>query len=156
MKQCPPEGGRYTGNSTKRLADGVSLLILFLLLCLVGAPECVAQVQPRRTPATEVNPRVYSIRGMVRYSDNEAGAEMIKVELRRFTGEAVGITFSRHNGEFEFGGLSNGEYLVTITQHGYEPVRESVEIMSASRSGVFVYLNKPLVPTGEPEGSQQR
>jgi tetratricopeptide (TPR) repeat protein len=67
---------------------------------------------------------------------------MCKVELRRFTGEIVVTTFTRSSGEFEMNGVSNGNYYIIIEEKGYEPVREPIEILGASRIGLIFSLRK--------------
>jgi tetratricopeptide (TPR) repeat protein len=90
----------------------------------------------------------------VRSAVNETGVEMTKVELRRFTGEVVSATFTRQNGEFEFNGVPNGNYLLVLEERGYEPIRENLEVMGASRIGIVLYLRKPIVPDSrEPGGA---
>lgn len=102
-----------------------------------------AGAQRRTSPTnTDTNARIYSVRGNVRSHINEAGVEMIRVELRKFTGEVVTTTFTRTNGEFEFPGVSNGNYLLVVDETGYESVRENVEIMNSSRIGIVLYLKK--------------
>ena len=114
---------------------------LAFAVCFSVAPPCWSQ---RRPGGTEPSPRVLSIRGTLRFAADERGAEMIKVELKRFTGESIFTTFTGANGNFEFSGLSNGSYIVVVDEKGFEPVREDVEINNASRAGVYLYLRVPL------------
>jgi tetratricopeptide (TPR) repeat protein len=123
-----------------------------LVLLFAAALPCAAQTTPRR-PTTESSVRVYSIRGNLRYADTEAPVEMVKVELKRFTGEVVSLVFTRGSGEFEFGGLGNGEYLLEVNVNGFEPIRERIEIMNSNRIGVFLSLRKPLLSGVTPGGA---
>lgn len=123
-------------------------LVAILLLALVASPVG-AQLRP---PPRETAPRVFSIRGTVRADADSRTLEMVRVDLKRSTGEVVSTTFTRSNGEFEFGGLSNGVYYVALDERGYEQVNERVEIMNSSRPGVFIFLRKPLRPEGEKPG----
>lgn len=102
-----------------------------------------AAAQRRPAPSVEAPVRLYQLRGHVRLAQNETGVEMIRVELRHFTGEVVGTTFTRQNGEFEFAGVPNGTYQLIVEEKGYEPVRETIEIMGSSRLGILLYLRKP-------------
>lgn len=122
---------------------------LFLLgVSLLGESPGWAQ---RRPVGGETTPRMFSIRGTLRLGANERGADMVKVELRRFTGETVATIFTRTNGEFEFSGLTSGSYILAVEEHDFEPIREFVEIHNTSRAGIQLYLNKRLTPAvGEP------
>ncbi len=61
-------------------------------------------------------------------------------------------TFTRGNGEFEFGGLGNGEYVVEVNLNDYDPFRQSVTIVAAR--GVSVFLTRPMaVRHSSPRGS---
>jgi len=91
--------------------------------------------------------------GTVRHYETGMPVDMMKVELKRLTGEVVGTSFTRSNGEFSFSGLPNGVYYVVIEEKGYEAVRESVEILNSSRAGVFIFLRKPLELTQTPTGA---
>ncbi len=124
-----------------------------LLVFLFSAPHC-SEAQTRRPgAAVDTGSRIFSIRGNVRNGATEAGLEMIKVELRRFTGEIVSATFSRQNGEFEFNGVANGNYLLVIDEKGFEPVRENTEVMGSSRMGILLYLRKPVMGSSAETGT---
>ncbi len=96
------------------------------------------QSSRRTTPDSTI--RTYSIRGSVRSALNDVALEMVRVDLVRFTGETIGTSFSRNNGEFEFTGITGGEYFLDVKLEGYEPLREKVEIFNASRIGVYLFL----------------
>jgi tetratricopeptide (TPR) repeat protein len=84
---------------------------------------------------------------------------MIRVDLKRFTGETVSTAFTRSNGEFEFAGITNGAYQVVIDVQEYEPIRENVEIQNFNKAGMILYLRKPLqlnvVPKGDSISAHQ-
>ncbi len=114
------------------------LTFLFLLTPLTLA-------QSRGSSTSEPRPRIYSVRGNLRFANNEKPAEMIRVELRRFAGDLVGTVFTRANGEFEFATLPSGTYYLIVEESGFEPVREVVDLVGSSRFGLIFYLKK----TGE-------
>jgi tetratricopeptide (TPR) repeat protein len=117
--------------------------LAFLLVVLLGSLQpASAQTNPRRS-SVDTPSRTYQLRGSVRSAANDMPLEMVRVELKRFTGEIVGMTFTRSNGEFEYNGLNSGEYVLEVNHPGYEPARERVEIMNSSRYGQYVFL-KPL------------
>lgn len=112
-----------------------------VVVLLLSAIPFRAQI---RRPGNETVPRTYYIRGSVRNSDSGHPMEMVKVDLKRITGEVVGTTFTRSNGEFEFNGLPNGVYYLILEEKDYEPIRESVEIVNSPRPGVYLFLKRPL------------
>jgi tetratricopeptide (TPR) repeat protein len=120
-----------------------ALLAIFLLLPGFAHAQTTPSTANRDLPA-----RLQSIRGNVRFEQNVQSAEMVKVELRKFSGEIAGVTFTRSNGEFEFAGLYNGTFYVVVEETGYEPVRQAVQIYNSSQFGVLVYLKK--ISTGAP------
>ena len=101
-----------------------------------------AQMPRRPTTSPDVTRTGYYIRGSVRFAANDATAEMVRVDLKRFTGDVLATAFTRSQGEFEFNGLPNGTYYLTIEMEGYEPVREMVEVINSPRVGIFIYLKK--------------
>lgn len=116
---------------------------VLLFACAMLLPEFVSAQRP--TPPPSVPPtRTFSIRGSLRLASNNSGVEMIRVDLKKFTGEVVSTTFTRSNGEFEFGGLTTGNYIIEIAEPGFEPIRESVELYGTGRSGILLYLREPL------------
>ncbi len=118
------------------------------LLALMAAPA-YTQIRP---PAPAPVARTFSLRGTLRDNETSRAMEMIKVDLKRLSGETVSTTFTRSNGEFEFNGLPNGVYYVIVEEKGYENIREMVEIVNSSRAGVFIFLTRPFQPTGSAPG----
>jgi predicted Zn-dependent protease len=86
----------------------------------------------------------FSIAGTVRDDSDEHSLESVRVDLKQSTGILVNTTFTRGNGEFEFGGLSNGDYFIEIDAKGYDSYRESISIFNAPRTGLTVSLRRPL------------
>lgn len=118
------------------------LLVACLSTSLTVTPQGAARAQTRRNPeASQV--RTFQIRGSVRSAVNDMPIEMVRVDLKMFTGETVSSSITRSNGEFEFSGLRGGEYHLDVAHPGYEPLRERIEIMNSSRAGVFLFI-KPL------------
>ncbi len=111
--------------------------LLLSLLFLSAAPDTAAQRQPSAEAV-----RAFTIAGQVRFNDTGRGAEMLRVELKRFTGENVATAFTGANGEFEFPGLMRGTYVLSIVEDGYEQIQERVELATIDRRGVLVYLKR--------------
>lgn len=127
----------------RRLAV-VSSLVVFVLGCI----PCWSQGRP---PNVNLPKRTFSIQGSIRNYDNYQPVEMLKVDLKKLTGVVVSTAFTRSNGEFEFSGLTPGVYYVVVEEKGYEPIRESIEIINSSRPGVYLFLKRPLeISRGEP------
>jgi tetratricopeptide (TPR) repeat protein len=129
----------------RRVAFPALLATLFLL-------PAFADAQPSRIPGTtDPRARTYTVRGNLRFAHDERPVENVKIELRRFSGDVAGTTFTRNNGEFEFAGLTTGQFYLIVEESGYESVRESVEIRGTSPLGLLVYLRK--IATAPPEDS---
>lgn len=111
--------------------------LLLPVLFLSAVRDTAAQ----RPPSGEIV-RTFAIAGQVRFNETGRGVEMLRVELRRFTGENVGTAFTGANGEFEFPGLMRGTYILSVVEDGYEQIQERVELANVDRRGVMVYLKK--------------
>ena len=130
-----------------RRLSGLALLALALFCGYPAWPQIT-----RPTPSAPS--RTFYIRGNLRNADDMRPLEMIKLDLRRITGETVNTTFTRSNGEFEFVGLPNGLYLLIVEEKEFEPIRESIEILNSSRNGVALFLKRPLeMPGTRPGGA---
>ncbi len=149
---CKPYGGRRPTLLLLIIRGAVAALALATLL----ASEAEAQA-PNPTPPGPTGSsgpaRTFMIRGSLRLASNNQAAEMIKVELKKFTGEVVSVSYTRPNGEFEFGGLGSGTYVIVVDEEGFEPINESVELRNTLRTGVYLYLREPLKLGGEAPAS---
>jgi tetratricopeptide (TPR) repeat protein len=85
----------------------------------------------------------FGVAGTVRDDQDHHEMENIRVDLKQATGIPINTTFTRGNGEFEFSGLSSGEYTVEITVQDYEPYRETFTLINASRRGISIFLRRP-------------
>ena len=130
----------------------VWLFAVFAVLVVHVSAAFPCPAQTRQPPTSTVSPTLY-IRGSLRDGDNSRPMEMIKVDLKRMTGEVVSTAFTRSNGEFEFTGLPRGVYYIVVEERGFEPVRESVELLSSSRMGIYIFLKRPLVITTREPGT---
>ena len=86
------------------------LFIVGFAVLFAGAflPDSAAQAQSNRRNTQDTSARTYTVRGAVRSAVNDVAIEMVRVDLVRFTGETVGSTFTRSNGDFEFASVRNG------------------------------------------------
>lgn len=99
--------------------------------------------------------RFLSISGNVRDDVSQAAMENIRIELHADSGELVTQTFTTSTGAFEFGGLRAGSYLVIIQVSGYEPLRDSVDLLNASHGGLLYSLRRlPDKNNGVPASDQ--
>jgi len=124
-----------------------------LLAMLILLPAFAAAQQGRQPGTVDPRARTYTVRGNLRFAHNERPVENVKIELRRFSGDVAGTTFTRNNGEFEFTGLSTGQFYLIVEESGYESVRESVEIRGSSPLGLMVYLRKIATGSAEETGN---
>ncbi len=103
-----------------------------------------ATVLPARSQSRNSNRAVYMISGNVRDDENHQTMENVEVDLRVAGGMTLNTAYTRSNGEFEFGSLSNGDYYIDVNLKGYEPYREAVTINNSSRMGMAVFLRRPF------------
>ncbi len=120
-------------------------LIPLLILILSSASLCLAQSRRPTTDATAPNlsgmGQGFSIRGTVRLASTEQNLEMVQVDLVHSYGDLVATAITRGNGDFEFSGITPGNYALVIAMRGYEPVRENVQL-NGSRYGVVLYMRE--------------
>ncbi len=134
---------RHNSLARSILRRSSTLAVMTACAALMPAPA-FAQTPTPPSPSGPSITRTFSIRGSLRSASTNQGLEMIKIELKKFTGETVSVAFTRSNGEFEFAGLNSGEYVIEVDEEGYEPIRESIELRSTTRAGVFLYLREPI------------
>jgi Flp pilus assembly protein TadD len=105
------------------------LPVLLLLLALGVLP---GKAQSRRD--------IFSISGNVHDASDRHAMDNIQVVLKKPTGETVNGVFTHGNGDFEFSGVRNGEYIIEIDVQDYQSVRETVAIAGGSRVGISILL----------------
>lgn len=110
----------------------------------LAAPAAAQAPTPPNPSASTAPTRTYVISGIVRLASTNQGVEMVRVELKRFTGESVNTAFSNSTGLFEFGGLAGGEYVIEVIEEGYEPIRETIDLRGSLRAMVTLSLRAPL------------
>jgi tetratricopeptide (TPR) repeat protein len=115
-----------------RHATGVLLIFAASVLPSSG------QGRPTPTRAT------YGIAGSVRDDFDQHSMESVRVDLKQSTGTPINTTFTRSNGEFEFYGIPNGDYIIEIIARDYEPYRETVTIENSVRRGLAIFLRRPM------------
>src|SRR5580704_5313220 len=106
----------------------------FLFLLALCALPGIAQIQqPHRRS-------VYSIGGSLRDDVSHRSLENILVTLKQLTGATVNTAFTRSNGDFQFDGLSDGDYILEINAKDYDRVHETISLSSGSRLGLSFFL----------------
>ncbi len=115
------------------------LPVFLLLLALSALP---GEAQSRRD--------IFSIGGTIRDGIDHRAMENIQVSLKQLTGPTVNTANTRGNGDFQFDGLRNGEYIVEIIVKDYEPIRETITISGASRLGLSFFLSRSPGRVGNP------
>lgn len=110
-----------------------SFLLLFLL---------ALSVLPGNTQTAPTRRAIFGIGGSVRDDINHRSIESIQVALKQVTGVIVNTTFTRNNGDFEFDGLGNGDYIIEINATDYERFQQQVTISGASRMGISIFLSR--------------
>jgi tetratricopeptide (TPR) repeat protein len=110
------------------------------IIIVLGVIPALGQVRPAgNNPATRAT---LSISGSVRDDSSQQVLENVRVDLKQQTGATLNTTFTRGNGEFEFPGLSGGEYVLEVILNGYEPFRETVTLANGSQRGFPVFLER--------------
>jgi Tfp pilus assembly protein PilF len=107
------------------------LPLLLFLTALIALP---GNAQSRR--------EIFSIGGSVRDAVDHHGMENIQVSLKAPTGETVKDAFTRGDGDFQFDGLRNGEYILEINVKDYDLYTERVSLAGSSHMGMSISLNK--------------
>jgi tetratricopeptide (TPR) repeat protein len=91
------------------------------------------------------------ITGTVQIATNNAELHNIKVTLTTGSGMPVDSVFSDSRGNFSFMAVPAGNYIVSIDVEGFEPFRESVQVMGRPGPRVYAMLkiakeNKAVIP----------
>lgn len=110
-----------------------------LTLVLAALTPAARAQQAPPTPGN-VTGRSLEVRGAVRYADTEKPAELIRVDLLSQTLQTVATAYTHGHGNFEFYGIAPGAYFLSVKVHGYQEVREPLEIVASSRVGIQLYL----------------
>jgi tetratricopeptide (TPR) repeat protein len=108
------------------------LVSLSAALSLTSLPAHAQRRSARNVPSFGNSSPLNSatIRGVVRSAEQNAVLAMVRVELRTFGGEPVGVTFTNEDGAFTFFNVQPSNYQIVINQDGYEPVQESLDLSS--------------------------
>jgi tetratricopeptide (TPR) repeat protein len=107
---------------------------ILLILLAVG-------VLPGHAQSTPNHRAVFSIGGNVRDNVTHRAVENILVSLKLLTGPTVNSVYTRGNGEFQFDGLTRGDYILEIAAKDYDAIHESISINDGSRLGISIFLN---------------
>jgi tetratricopeptide (TPR) repeat protein len=108
---------------------------LLLLMLALGVLPGNAQNAPNRHA-------IFSIGGSVRDNSNHRSLDSIQVVLKDGTGTPMNSAFTRDNGDFQFDGLRNGDYIIEVTVRDYDQFRETVSLSGASRMGLSIFLTR--------------
>jgi Tfp pilus assembly protein PilF len=125
----------------------VEILILAFLILGVLPSRAQRRLPPSADQSTTppVPPpvvRTYSIRGILRVSETNQPAGMIKLDLAFYNGEVATSEFTKSNGEFEFLDLKPGSYNLIAEVDGYQPIRERIDVRGTSKDGLTIFLRK--------------
>jgi Tfp pilus assembly protein PilF len=132
--------GLYEGERDKmagippRLGGCMSFHRLPTLLFLTALIALPGNAQSRR--------EIFSIGGNVRDAVDHHDIENVQVTLKTPRGETVKDAFTRGNGDFEFDGLRNGDYILEINVKDYDLYTERISVSGSSHMGVSISLNK--------------
>src|SRR5579872_6398971 len=99
-------------------------LPIFSLLLVLGLSPANAQ----NTQNVPNRHSIFSIGGSVRDGSTQREMEGIQVVLKQATGTPITTAFTRDNGDFQFDGLGNGDYIIEISVRDYERFQQEVAI----------------------------
>lgn len=110
-----------------------------------GFPQPTGQTQSPTAP-TQPAAQTYLVEGSLRlFSTNDPAPEMVKVQLKKYSGETAATTFTRDYGEFRFDNLAGGVYLLVVEEEGFEAVREKIELRGPDYRQRFQFYLRELV-----------
>jgi Tfp pilus assembly protein PilF len=128
----------------------ILLLPLFLLNCPLDA---TGQSGPRpRSPGSGGVNRspdgveTFSLSGRVMLSGRLVPAVRVRVSLLTTAGTLMGVTFTDERGQFEFLGLGRAVYRVEVSEEGYHPIQERMDLYLGTRTDAVLML--------EPDGTK--
>ncbi|MCA1594229.1 MAG: tetratricopeptide repeat protein [Acidobacteria bacterium] len=112
------------------------LRALMLLAAMLVASSAGAQV-PMHPVSVEVH-------GQVRYASNRTPAENVLVRLERFGSGVVGQMTTDRLGKFQFSGLVQAQYVLTVHALGYFDVQQTIDLLTATNDYVNISLTENL------------
>jgi Tfp pilus assembly protein PilF len=107
------------------------LPVLILLSLFIALP---GNAQTRR--------EIFSISGSVHDAVDHHALDNTQVTLKSPRGETIKDAFTRGDGDFQFDGLRNGEYIIEINVKEYDLYTEDVSISGSSHMGLSINLNR--------------
>ena len=117
----------------------LSSLPAFLALSFLSA---FAQRPTPRGGELSPPPRTLTVQGFVRSAETDQPVDHVRVELHHFGGSSVNLSFTRATGEFNFPGVTGGDYQIVIEQDGFEPVHQQIQVTdSIGATGIVIFLH---------------
>lgn len=115
-----------------RHSEVASFCFIFLALLPVPLKGQQERSRPQGMPVF--------IHGQVRFSQGGGTAENVLVQLESFSGGIVSQARTDRTGKFDFSGLSQAMYRVTVTAPGYVNVSQEVNLMTTANEYVILTL----------------
>jgi Tfp pilus assembly protein PilF len=119
------------------------ILLFAVTFYVMGCPAFSQQTAPARG---------LSISGFIRDAETNQLISSAGIELQRSSGEAASSPLvSGTRGEFEFNGVSSGDYLITVHARGYDSTTASVMLGGIPLANVTIVMRRsksaePSVP----------
>jgi Carboxypeptidase regulatory-like domain/Tetratricopeptide repeat len=105
--------------------------------------SAVCPLIAQNVPGSAVHPVSLQVHGQVRY-ERGAPAANVLVRLEAVSGGIAGQMMTDRTGKFQFAGLRGMQYVLTIHTPGYQDVRQTVDLLTATSD----YVNATLQPDG--------
>ena len=128
---------------TKLILSSLPFLALSFLSAFAQSPN---------RPPRGINPELVNgdsatttvnVQGFVRSAETDKPVDHVRVELHRFRGAGVNLSYTSATGEFNFPGASGGEYQIVIEQDGFEPVNEQIQVANSTGvTGIVIFLHR--------------
>jgi tetratricopeptide (TPR) repeat protein len=118
----------------------------FLLIFTASVLPCMAQMRPTARST-------FSIAGSIHDDNGQQTMENVRVDLKESTGIPLNTTFTRAGGEFEFDGLTRGDYIIQVAVKDYETLEQKVSIAGADVRGLYISLARATSVVNQNSGA---
>lgn len=113
-------------------------------LYYLGVSSTVSGVESNQTTISviTINTPIYNVSGCIH--DAETGAVIFNATVSIADGYVSGTTLSNINGQYEFTGLINDSYCITVTKEGYDTKQACTIVLGQDVENHDVFLDKTI------------
>ena len=118
-----------------RLSTRLSVcLCVCVCLSAIGVPLSATTMQFGR--------ELYDVNGRVCDDQTQQAVNHAEVMLREPGGTMVAQAVTTESGRFEFGQIGRGNYQITVSAAGYQPLSTEVNVGNGAARGISIYLKR--------------